>query len=158
VPVRARDEVGEPALAVAAQPQGGGEDVLELVDLGRRRDVEHRALHGGDRHAASARDIATVQAARAVYDDAFAAASPTRRGHVDCADWLCGKAPPRGSAAVTEHGARPAGKHRRQRSTVATDVGVTDGINRAVQPVQTPRTQPMVDRVAFDPEAEELLQ
>jgi hypothetical protein len=152
--VRARDDGLEPSLTEPAEPLRSGEHVLQLIGAGGRGDVEQRPLDRSDGNTPAASDVARIQDARSVDRNAAPAPAPTRRRHVDGAGLRRCQAPPRGSASVTEHGARPTGKHRRKRAAVTTHVSVTHGIHGAVQAMKTP---PMVDRIALDAEIEQLL-
>jgi hypothetical protein len=85
-------------VVVQAQPLGLGDRALELAVACHRRDVEQRAVDGGDRDAFVVADVLGIEGACAVQADGRGAVAPAGRGDVDAR--LVGVKQPQCAAAV----------------------------------------------------------
>ena len=133
------------------------ERTLELARGEHRREVEQGAGGRGDRDPVAGREVDPVKSGRAVEADRGTRSPTPRHAHVRDPARRRHQPPQLGGASVAEHGAGPAGEHRREPTPVVADRRVTDRVDPGVYRVQPARRDPAADRFPAQSAREQLV-
>jgi hypothetical protein len=132
VPVGACQHVGDGGVVVELEPLGLGQRALQLPPLNGRRKIQQRPRQRRDRHAVVDDRVARGKRTRLMNQHARHSVAAVGDGDLDARSFICEQITPGPGAAMAEHGTLAASEDRGQRSSLAAESRMADGVDAAM--------------------------